>query len=196
MDSKAGGTPAAQAVPMDDAAQPAGGPDAPSKEERLDFLKQAIALTEWTIRSFDTKAQISIAAFVLAMNPLWSILTSACPRAASSPVAAILLALFVATILMFGYVIWPVTLTQARLTGGWQTRGLFYVGDPNQVTASLYTERLKDVTIEEELAAETLKLAYIREIKSRRFKNALKSVVVFYAWVVVAFLLLRNCAVV
>jgi hypothetical protein len=175
MDSKAGGTPAAQAAPMDDAAQPAGGPDAPSKEERLDFLKQAIAFTEWT---------------------LWSILTSACPRAASSPVAAILLALFVATILMFGYVIWPVTLTQARLTGGWQTRGLFYVGDPNQVTASLYAERLRDVTIEEELAAETLKLAYIREIKSRRFKNALKSVVVFYAWVVVSFLLLRNCAVV
>ena len=41
---------------------------------------------------------------------------------------------------------------------GWQTKGLFYVGDPNQVTASLYAERLKDVTIEEELAAETLKL--------------------------------------
>ena len=57
----------------------------------------------------------------------------------------------------------------------------------------MYTERLKDLTIEVELAAETLKLAYIREIKSRRFKNALKSVFVFYAWAVVAFLLLRNC---
>lgn len=193
MDLKAGGAPAAQATPSDDAARPAAIADAPSKEERLDFLKQAIAFTEWTIRSFDTKAQISIAAFVLAMNPLWSILTSACPRAASSPVAAILLGLFVTTILLFGYVIWPVTLMQARLTGGWQSRGLFYVGDPSQVTAGLYVERLKDVTIEEELAAETLKLAYIREIKSRRFKTALKSVVVFYAWVVVSFLLLRNC---
>ena len=37
----------------------------------------AIAFTEWTIRSFDTKAQISIAAFVLSINPLWSMLTSA-----------------------------------------------------------------------------------------------------------------------
>jgi hypothetical protein len=106
----------------------------------------------------------------------------------------VLLALFVATVLLFGYVIWPVSLTPSRLTGGWQTKGLFYVGDPNQLTASLYSERLKGLVIEEELAAETLKLAYIREIKSRRFKIALKSVVVFYAWVGVTFLLLRNCA--
>ena len=165
----------------------------PSKDERLDFLKQAIAFTEWTIRSFDTKAQISIAAFVLSMTPLWSILTSACPRAASSPLVAVLLVLLVVTILLFGYVIWPVTLAPAKLTGGWQTRGLFYVADPNQLSASQYTERLKDLTIEEELAAETLKLAYIREIKSRRFKTALKAVVVFYAWALVAFLLLRSC---
>jgi len=195
MDLKTDGAPSSPAPPIGEAARLVDVPDAPSKEERLEFLKQAIAFTEWTIRSFDTKAQISIAAFVLAMNPLWSILTSTCPRAASNPVVAILLGLFVTTILLFGYVICPVTLTQARLMGGWQTRGLFYVGDPSQVTAGLYVERLKDVTIEEELAAETLKLAYIREIKSRRFKTALKSVVVFYAWVVVSFLLLRNCVV-
>jgi hypothetical protein len=165
----------------------------PSKDERLDFLRQAIAFTEWTIRSFDTKAQISIAAFVLSMSPLWSILTSACPRTASSPLGAVLLVLLVGTILLFGYVIWPVTLAPAKLTGGWQTRGLFYVADPNQLTASQYAERLKDLTIEEELAAETLKLAYIREIKSRRFKTALKSVIVFYAWALLTFLLLRSC---
>src|SRR5436190_3801074 len=168
--------------------------EAPTKEERLDFLRQAIAFTEWTIRSFDTKAQISIAAFVLSMNPLWSILTAACPRAAASLIVAVLLVLFVATVLLFGYVIWPVTLTQSKLTGGWQTKGLFYVGDPNQLTASLYTDRHTDLTIEAELAAETLKLAYIREIKSRRFKHALKLVFVFYVWAVVAFLQLRNCA--
>jgi hypothetical protein len=192
MDLKAGEAPMAQEAP-DGGEQPAATPDAPTKDERLDFLRQAIAFTEWTIRSFDTKAQISIAAFVLSMNPLWSILTSACPRAASSLIVAVLLVLFVATVLLFGFVIWPVTLTQSKLTGGWQTKGLFYVGDPNQMTASLYTDRLKDLTIEVELAAETLKLAYIREIKSSRFKHALKSVFVFYVWAVVAFLLLRNC---
>jgi hypothetical protein len=192
-DLEAGEARMAQEAPTD-GEQQAIRADAPTKEERLDFLRQAIAFTEWTIRSFDTKAQISIAAFVLSMNPLWSILTAACPRAASSSIVAVLLVLFVATVLLFGYVIWPVTLTQSKLTGGWQTRGLFYVGDPKQLTASLYVDRLKDLTIEVELAAETLKLAYIREIKSRRFKHALKLVFVFYVWAVVAFLLLRNCA--
>jgi hypothetical protein len=193
MDLKAADTLATQQG-SDGGQPPAVSPDATNEEARLEFLRQAIAFTEWTIRSFDTKAQISIAAFVLSINPLWSILTSTCPRAASSPLVTILLFLLVITILLFGYVIWPVAVTQSRLTGGWQSKGLFYVGDPSQLTTSLYTERLKDLTIEAELAAETLKLAYIREIKSGRFKNALKAVVVFYVWAIVCFLLLRGCA--
>src|SRR5439155_18325570 len=111
--------------------QPIADESVTGKEDRIDFLKDAIAFSEWGIRSFDTKAQISIAAFVLSMNPLWSILTAACPRAASSLIVAVLLVLFVTTVLLFGFVIWPVTLTQSKLTGGWQTKGLFYVGDPN-----------------------------------------------------------------
>jgi hypothetical protein len=168
--------------------------DAPTKQERLDFLKQAIAFTEWTIRSFDTKAQISIAAFVLSINPLWSILSSACPQSASSIPVAVLLVLLLTSVLMFGYVIWPVKLTRPQLTGGWQNSGLFYVADPEHLTASMYSDRLNGLAIEAELAAETLKLAYIRDIKSRRFKNALLSVAIFYAWVLACFVLARNCS--
>jgi len=170
------------------------GEEPPSKEERIDFLKQAIAFTEWNIRSYDTKAQISIAAFVLSMNPLWSILTSAYPRAGATPTVALLLLLFVATVLLFGFVIWPVTLTGTGLGGTWETKGLFYVGDPNRLTASLYTDRLKSLSIEAELAAETLKLAAIREIKARRFRHALKATVVFYGGAVLCLLLLKSCA--
>ena len=47
--------------------------------------------------------------------------------------------------------------------------------------------------IEAELAAETLKLAAIREIKSRRFRRALIATIVFYTGVVISLLLLRNC---
>jgi hypothetical protein len=166
---------------------------APSREERIDFLKQAIAFSEWSIRSFDTKAQISIAAFVLSMNPLWSILVSANSRAGSTLTVAILLAMFVTTVMLYGFVIWPVGLAQSQLAGGWQTKGLFYVGDPNRLTASLYAYRLKGLEIETELAAETLKLASIREIKSRRFRHALMATVVFYLASVASFLLLRSC---
>jgi hypothetical protein len=173
--------------------QSAVGDAAASKAERIDFLKQAIAFTEWNIRSFDTKAQISIAAFVLSMNPLWAIISSVYARAGSSFAVLVLLLLFVTTVLLYGFVIWPIALTASKLSGSWETKGLFYVGDPNQLTASLYVDRLKTLTIETELAAETLKLASIRQIKSRRFRHALVSTIVFYAGVVVCLLLLTNC---
>src|SRR5258705_13823337 len=44
---------------------------------------------------------------------------------------------------------------EARLPGGCQTNSLFYVADPNQLTASRYVERLKRLAA---VAAETPKL--------------------------------------
>jgi hypothetical protein len=167
--------------------------DGPTQDERLDFLRQAIAFTEWTIRSFDTRAQISIVAFVLSMNPLWSILTFACRGAGSSLIVAVLLLLFVTSIFLFASVILPGGARQSNTNSGWPTKALIYVGNASQITASLYTNNLKEFTSEAELAAETLKLSRIRNIKSRRFKYALSSAGVFYAWAVVAFLQLRNC---
>jgi|RhiMethySRZTD1v2_1073278.scaffolds.fasta_scaffold88168_4 hypothetical protein len=43
-----------------------------------------------------------------------------------------------------------------------------------------------------ELAAETLQLARVREIKNHRFKHALRLAFAFYAWSVAVFLILRN----
>ena len=167
--------------------------DVPTEDERLEFLRHAIALSEWNIRTLDTKAQISIVAFVLSLSPLWSILTSTCPRAASSLIVAILLVLFVASVLLFALVILPVASAQPKPTGGWQEKGLFSVGDPNLIAASLYANRVDSLTSEVQLAAEALNFARVRETKSRRFKHALRSVFVFYAWSVAAFLMLRDC---
>src|SRR5262244_3056696 len=126
MDVESKQTPTVQPA-AGDSARPATGRDAPSKDERLDFLKQAISFTEWTIRSFDTKAQISIAAFVLSMSPLWSILTSACPRAASSFIMAFLLLLFVTCVLLLAFVVLSGTAMESDTAGGWPTKGLIYV---------------------------------------------------------------------
>jgi hypothetical protein len=57
----------------------------------------------------------------------------------------------------------------------------------------LNANRFEDLTSEGDLVVETLTLARVREIKGRRFKYALRSVLVFYVWAVVTFLLLRNC---
>jgi hypothetical protein len=166
--------------------------DSMSSDERLDFLRQAIAFAEWTIRSLDTRAQIGIVAFALSLSPLWTILTAACPRAASSLIVAILLLLFAASISMLALVFLPFGAISAK-AAAWPTKGFIYVGNASQITASLNTDRLLDVISEADLVEETLNLARIRETKSRRFKHALRAILVFYLWAVVAFLLLRNC---
>jgi hypothetical protein len=174
--------------------QPIADESAPSKDDQIDFLKHAIAFCEWSVRSLDTKAQISIVAFVLSVAPLWSILTSAHPRASSSVAIVVLLIVFVTAVTFFGLVILSGSPPTGRLSGGWQSKGLFYVGDPNQLTASLVAYRLEGLASETELAAETLKLAANRNIKSRYLKHALVSSAVFYAAFIVIFLLLRSCS--
>ena len=59
--------------------------------------------------------------------------------------------------------------------------------------APQYSEQLKGLTVEPELTAETLKLAYIRSVKARRFKNALIATVVAYLVLVAAFFAVGRC---
>jgi hypothetical protein len=167
--------------------------DVPTEDERLDFLRQAIVFSDWNIRSLDTKAQISIVAFALSLSPLWAILSSACPRAASSLVVAVLILMLVTTVLLFAFVLWPVTTARPTPSSGWPRKGLFSAGEPNQIATGLQAGRFEHLAIEADLVVETLNLARIREIKNRRFKHALRSVFVFYVWAMATFLLLRNC---
>ena len=167
--------------------------DVPTEDERLDFLKQAIVFSDWNIRSLDTKAQISIVAFALSLSPLWTIISSACPRAASSLDVAVLILMLVTTVLLFAFVLWPVAASRPTPSSAWPRKGLFSVGDPNQIATGLQAGRFENLASEADLIVETLNLARIREIKSWRFKQALRSVFVFYASAVVILLLLRNC---
>jgi len=167
--------------------------DNPTPEERLEFVRQAIALSEWNIRTLETKAQISIVAYALSLSPLWSLISSTCSQAASSLMTHVLVVLFFATIFLFVLVILPAAAAPPTSTGGWPKKPLFVVGDPSRIAASLSVDRIQSSTSEVELAAGTLQLARVREIKNRRFKHALRLAFVFYAWSVAVFLMLRNC---
>ena len=168
-------------------------PDVPTDRERLDFLRQAIVFSDWNIRSLDTKAQISVVGLALSLSPIWAILSSACPRAASSWTVALLLVMLLTTILLFAFVLWPVATGRPTPSSNWPRKGLFTVGEPNQIATGLQAGRFDHLAIEADLVVETLNLARIREIKNRRFKHALASVLLFYVWAVASFLLLRDC---
>jgi uncharacterized membrane protein len=160
-------------------------------EERIEFLKHSIAFTESTIRAYDTKSQIAMAAFVVSMNPLWSILSSTCTHVASQPIVAVLLFAFIATILVYCFVLWPIKPLQ-DLVKNIRAKGLFYLQDP-KTASSTFVSKLQELSIEPELVAEVLKLSFIRARKGVRLKYALWATGAFYAFVFFAFLTLRNC---
>src|SRR5947207_5808948 len=86
-----------------------------TRQERVDFLKQSMAFTEGNVRAYDIKAQISLAAFVLSGNPLIGIINGACGTSARR-VLVIALVVFIATILAYLWVLWPVAPPQQKLT--------------------------------------------------------------------------------
>jgi hypothetical protein len=174
------------------AVEPEHDPVETSRRERIEFLNNSIVFAESNIRAFDTKSQIALAAFVFSMSPLWSILSSTCGNVTSRPIVTVLLCAFLATIMTYGFVLWPIAPLR-NLVKNKRAKGLFFIVDPMAVSAT-YTEQLREISLEAELTAEVLKLSYIRASKGRRFRYALWANAAFYALVFVAFLVLRQCA--
>jgi hypothetical protein len=164
-----------------------------SKQERLDFLKQVIAFTEANIRSYDIKAQISLAAFVLSGNPLVGIVNSVCGQGPARNVLVIMLVFYIATILTYLFVLWPVSATHGQLTKGLAANNLFYLHDPLSVGGTEYSARLNGLVVEPELTAESLKLSHIRKVKARRFKAALIVTLITYLVIAGSFFGIGRC---
>jgi hypothetical protein len=167
-------------------------PPAASRAERIEFLNHSIVFAESNIRAYDTKSQIALAAFVFSMSPLWSILNATCVNVVARPIVVVLLGAFICTIMLYGFVLWPIH-PLAGLIKNKRAKGLFFVADPMAVS-STYAKQLNDLSLEAELTAEVLKLSFIRASKGHRFRYALWATGAFYALVFVSFLLLRQCA--
>lgn len=144
--------------------------------EQVDFLKSTVAFAEAGIRSFDTKAQISLAAFVLSANPIVSIIS---PRAGSS-VLSMFLAAYIVSILLYGYVLWPVSPPKDKLRAPGMAQDLFYLHKPWEPLLATYSAKLGKLVSKDELIAELFKLSYIRSIKNVRFRIALAASLATY----------------
>lgn len=163
---------------------------APTRPERIDFLRQMVAFTEGNIRSYDTKAQISVAAFVLSFPPYWFMASAVCGRLGWQPMAAATLLVYFGTILAFFHVLWPVTPAAGEANA---KPGIFFIHDPRQLAGASLLERLQSLDSERELAAEALKLAHIRNAKSRRLKAALVGAFLFYVLAYATYVVSRGC---
>lgn len=178
---------------MSDAVISAPDEGASTKQERVDFLKQMIAFSEGNVRAYDTKAQISLAAFVLSVNPLVAMVNLGCSTAGAKLVLMFLVPTYLATILTYLWVIWPVVPPAERLTKGLKLQHIFFIHDPLTLGSTGLTDKLKKLDIEPELTAEALKLAYIRRVKARRFKLALVVTPSTYLQIALVFFFVGRC---
>jgi hypothetical protein len=174
---------------MTDAAAPTGA----TRPERIDFLKQVVSFTESNVRSYDTKAQISLAAFVLSANPVVAIAGVGCSPPAGKMVLMVLIAMYFTTIMTYLWVLWPVAPPVQKLTDGLRTQNAFFVHDPVALGAVGFTAKLAQLDVEGELTSEALKLAHIRRVKARRFKTALMVTAAAYAVIAFAYFIVGRC---
>lgn len=174
------------------------GPDAviqvATEQERIDFLQQVIAFNEGNIRAYDTKAQISLAAFVLSGNPLIAIMRETCAQPGLRKAMIVTFVVFVITILTYLWVLWPTASPKKKLTEGLDFGDLFYIDNPLQLGGSKYRDKIRNLTMESELIAEALKLSYIRKVKALRFKRSMVVTAIAYFCVAGAFFVFGWCS--
>lgn len=166
--------------------------DLASRQERLDLLKQIVTFTEANVRAYDVKSQIALAAFVLTANPIVAMATFGCTQTGAKSVLTIMLPAFLITILVYLWVLWPVA-PPASLRSGSDVQDLFFIAAPEKFSSGEFERRLQKLAPIAELTHEALKLAYIRNVKARRFKMALISTVVACLAVAAAFFAVGRC---
>ena len=121
---------------------------------QLEILKLAVAATEGHLRAFDTKAQITLAAFVLSLNPLWAIFHSGCSRGIDTRAAVALLVVIMITIVAYGAVVWPAAHRRSR-----GRPGAFFLPGTADAPVDPYLAELRSMDIGRTFAEEALKLA-------------------------------------
>lgn len=170
------------------------GPEAAAaRRDRIDILKQVVAFTEGNIRAYDTKAQISLTAFVLSAMPLVSMAQTTCTQGGAKQLVMVLFPAYILGILAFLGVLWPVHPEAAHLTRGLPLQDVFFVRNPKTLTGPAYLDRLQAMDVEAELAAEVLKLAHIRRVKALRFRLALAVALLVYLVVSASFFVIGRC---
>jgi hypothetical protein len=149
----------------------------------LAVLLEARRATEDTIRAYDTKAQIAGVGMILSVNAFLTLGTILLPARMAPPMwlgFALCLALL-GCVALFGWVLWP---SPPRLVAAPETaarlRHSFYLDTRGGATLDRYVRALRETDWPLEIAGEVVKLASIRDAKSRRFTRALGAAALFY----------------
>ena len=141
----------------------------------LAFLHASLNESQSTVRAYDTKAQIVGIGYIFALGIVFQFASKIDPATSLTPDQVVLAWVFIIVpIILFGAVLYPTRKIVPSLQGtAFTDHGFYYVLPGQHKSAERYLESVRDTNITEELAAEVLKMAALRDLKRRRFLRAL-----------------------
>ena len=146
---------------------------APTSDQTHLFLYAALKESQDNIRTYDTRAQIVGIGFIFTIGMVikfntWTNISQEWQHMAT--VATWLLIIIPAV--FFGSVLYPTRRVAPEvLKNKAHVHGLFYMN--HQETVTDYVAHVKDMGIQQELSYELLKVSYLRDLKRRRFLQAM-----------------------
>ena len=142
-------------------------------EQKTQFIYAALKEAQDNIRTYDTKAQIVGIGFIFTIGMVikfntWSGISTQWYHLAT--IATWILIILPAT--FFGSVLYPTRRVAPEvLKDQDQVKGLFYLSNGKSMTE--FMKQLNSMNIEQELSYELLKVSYLRDMKRRRFLQAM-----------------------
>lgn len=142
-------------------------------EQKSQFLYAALKEAQDNIRTYDTKAQIVGIGFIFTIGMVIKFNTWTGISTEWYHVATITTwVLIIVPAVFFGSVLYPTRRMAPQVFKNQdEVKGLFYMNKEENVTD--YVNHLDDMNIEQELAYEFLKVSYLRDLKRRRFLQAM-----------------------
>lgn len=152
-------------------------PDAQAR--RIEPMHEIIRLSEAAVRAYDTKTEIAMLCFVLSAEAVHIFVDLKGMLGKAPWLASLLFAAFVAALLAFLRVLWPIERLGDSGSGGYVSRAIYF---PFAMTlkAEDYLRNIDDANLELEAAHTILALSRIRDEKRRRLTLAFSLCVVFY----------------
>ncbi len=142
-------------------------------EHKSQFLYAALKEAQDNIRTYDTKAQIVGIGFIFTIGMVIKFNTWSGISADWHHIATIATwVLIIVPAVFFGSVLYPTRRVAPEVLKNQDVvKGLYYMNKEENVTD--YVKHLDNMNIEQELAYEFLKVSYLRDMKRRRFLQAM-----------------------
>ena len=144
-----------------------------STEQKSLFLYAALKESQDNIRTYDTKAQIVGIGFIFTLGMMFKFNSWTAQAAQWNHLAVIISwVLIILPVASFGSVLYPTRRVAPHVLKNKEiVKGLFYMNEAENVTE--YVKQLGQMDIEQELSYELLKVSYLRDLKRRRFLQAM-----------------------